>query len=211
MSNLRRLLRRGRTAESGFTLIELLVAMGLFTIFISVFLASVVALIRGTSQAKITAETSSKALVVFQNIDRQVRYADAINAPGDGLSGARYIEYRLPAESAADGKTTCYQWRFVPSTGQIQTRYWFDLPGATATPWATKLTSAQAPAVPDANYPFELIPASPSGSAKQQFVLTINAGNPGYDAKADVTSTFVARNSSQSSPNSVCLSTGARP
>lgn len=202
---------RVRGQDSGFTLIELLVAMTLFAIFIGVFVTSVVALIRGTSQVQITAETSSKALLVFQNVDRQVRYADAINAPGDGISGARYIEYRLPGESTVSGVTTCYQWRFVPDTGQLQSRTWKDVTGATPDPWSTRLTSAVAPAVVDPDYPFELIPASPTGSAKQQFVLTINAGNPGYDAKADVTSTFVARNSSIASPSSVCLTTGSRP
>src|SRR5690554_5727752 len=203
--------RKGRHDDSGFTLIELLVAMALFTIFIGLFLTAVVALIRGTGQAKITAETSSQALLVFQSIDRQVRYADAINAPGNGTSGARYIEYRIPGESAPSGVDTCHQWRFVPSSGRIQTRQWSDVTGHTPGAWSTKLTTANAPVPANPNYPFALIPATPSGSAKQQFALTINAGSPTYKAKADVTSVFVARNSSISSPSNVCLTTGSRP
>jgi prepilin-type N-terminal cleavage/methylation domain-containing protein len=112
--------------EVGFSLIELVVAISLFSVFIALFLTAVVTLIRGTEQVTSTSEASSKSLIVFQNIDRQVRYADSINFPGDGSSGARYIEYRLPASSAPSGITTCYQWRFVPSTGQIQLRQWHD-------------------------------------------------------------------------------------
>lgn len=209
--------------EVGFSLIELVVAISLFSVFIALFLTAVVTLIRGTEQVTSTSEASSKSLIVFQNIDRQVRYADSINFPGDGSSGARYIEYRLPASSAPSGITTCYQWRFVPSTGQIQLRQWHDTVGSTPGSWSTKLTTATAPSVADPTYPFELIPATPGGSAKQQFVLTLNAGSPSYEAKADVTSTFVARNSSGTSPSNVdsngdgasdtpvCLATGDRP
>ena len=203
--------RKQRDGEGGFTLIELVVAMGLFTIFVALFLTAVVALIRGSGQAQVTAETSSQALLVFQSIDRQVRYADAINAPGNGTSGARYIEYRIPGESAPSGVDTCHQWRFVPSSGRIQTRQWSDVTGHTPGAWSTKLTTANAPVPANPNYPFALIPATPSGSAKQQFALTINAGSPTYKAKADVTSVFVARNSSISSPSNVCLTTGSRP
>lgn len=209
--------------ESGFTLIELIVAMGIFTIFIALFLAAVVSLARGTVKAQLTTETASGISVVFQNIDRQVRYADSINYPGTGPSGAVYIEFRTPASSTKENITRCTQWRFLVSENRLESRQWSDVPGAVRPAWQTKLTNVIA--VGGDTYPFEMVPATLTGTSKQQLVLTLNAGNPnGVDkAGSAVTTRFVARNSSLSSPSNsdslvdgtsntpVCTVPGDRP
>ncbi|TQL41920.1 prepilin-type N-terminal cleavage/methylation domain-containing protein [Homoserinimonas aerilata] len=191
--------RLGRT-QAGFSLMELVVAMGIFSIFIAMFMAAVIGLTQGTTRAQLTAEASSGVLTVFQNFDRQVRYADAINFPGDA-GGATYIEFRTPAESAPSEVTTCTQWRFLPDEGRIESRSWPDVAGATPTAWATKLTTAIDTGAAD--YPFKMIPASTSGSARQQLVLTLEAGNADMDAGASMSTTFVARNSSAGSPGNL--------
>ncbi|MCU1543335.1 MAG: hypothetical protein JWM50_1200 [Microbacteriaceae bacterium] len=188
-------------STDGFSLIELVVAMGIFTIFIVLFLSAVIGLSRGTTQVKLTSESASSALIVFQNIDRQVRYADAINYPGNG-PGGRYIEFRTPASSAPTGITTCTQWRYVAADGIIESREWQDTPSSVKTPWATKITTTIATA--GANYPFGMVPAVANGGAtKQQLVLTIDAGSAGLKAGASISTKFVARNSSTGSPSNV--------
>ena len=209
--------------DSGFTLMELIVAMGIFTIFIALFLAAVVSLARGTVKAQLTTETASGISVVFQNIDRQVRYADSINFPGTGPSGAVYIEFRTPAASTKENITRCTQWRFLVSQNRLESRQWNDVTGAVRPAWQTKLTNVIA--VGGATYPFEMVPATLTGTSKQQLVLTINAGNPnGVDkAGSAVVTRFVARNSSLKSPSNsdsitagasntpVCIAPGDRP
>ena len=208
-----------RDPGAGFSLIELIIAMGIFTIFIAVFLTAVVSLARATTQARVTAEASSGALLVFQNIDRQVRYADAINYPGVGAAtDYRYVEFRTPASSMSTNVTTCTQWRYLPGKNRIESRRWADTAGSVPTPWSTKLTSVIYKA--DAGYPFTLVPAT--STMKQQLLLTIDAGTAGTSGATSISTTFVARNSSDTSPsnaagtggqslNPVCQRTDVRP
>ena len=202
MTSLRRRLRLMRSERQvGFSLIELVVAMGIFMVFVSLFLAAVLALSNGTTRARLTAEASSGVLLVFQNADRQVRYADAISVPGNGASGARYIEFRTPAASARDFVVTCTQWRYQPATGSISSREWRDVAGATPTPWAQKLSGV----VPNSDpaYPFALLQPGATGSTKQQFQLWIHSGKADHTGGAEIKTQFVARNSSTSSPTNV--------
>jgi type II secretory pathway pseudopilin PulG len=213
----RRLERRLGGAQVGFSLIELVVAMGIFTLFIAVFMTSMVNLARGTTRAQVTAEASTGVLTVFQEFDRRVRYADTVNAAGAGSSGARYIEFRSlrPVTGSAD-VPMCTQWRFVPSTGRVETREWREAsPSTTTTAWTSKLSEVIDQG--GAEYPFRMIPASVSGSSRQQLGLRLRAGNQALGAEATIDTTFVARNSSQASisnsnpANLVCNRVGLRP
>jgi prepilin-type N-terminal cleavage/methylation domain-containing protein len=207
-------------AQSGFSLIELVVAMTIFSIFVGLFLIAVVGLARGTTRAKLTAESSSGVLLVFQNIDRQVRYADAITVPGQGASGSRYryVEFRTPAASTREGVTKCTQWRFDSVEGVIASRQWPALTFASATPWSMKVDTVIDSSATD--YPFALVKAAAGASTKQQLALTIDAGNESMNAGASISTTYVARNSSLSSPTnldvaganpSVCWNSASRP
>ena len=207
--------------QAGYTLIELSAAMGVFTIFIAIFLTAVVGISRGTSTARNTAESSSGALIVFQNLDRQVRYADAINFPGLGPSGARYIEFRTPAANSVSGLATCSQWRYIPADGRVESRRWENRLGVALPEWSNKVTGITD--LGGVGYPFSLIPAAAGGSAFQQVRLTLQAGDPVIGGETSIDGVFVARNSSLLSPsnidvnndgnsdNPVCRPTGSRP
>jgi len=198
------------SAQAGFSLIELLVSMMIFSIFVGLFLSAVVGLTRGTTRAKLTAETSSSVLLVFQNIDRQVRYADAITLPGNGSSGPRYryVEFRTPAASTRDGVTKCTQWRFDSTNGTLASREWPATTFASATAWAQKVDTVIDTASTD--YPFQLVRAAADGSTKQQLVLKIDAGNADAGAVSSISTTYIARNSSLASPTNADVA-GARP
>lgn len=207
--------------QAGYTLIELSAAMGIFTIFIVVFLSAVVGVSRGTTTARNTADSSNGAMIVFQNLDRQVRYSDSINLPGVGASGARYIEFRTPAANAASGVATCTQWRYVPGDQRVESRRWNDILGVAPSDWTNKVNSIKD--LGGVGYPFSLIPASPGASSFQQLRLILESGDPALSGSTSVDSVFVARNSSVRSPsnvdvnndgnsdNPVCRPTGSRP
>ena len=194
--------------DEGFTLIELIAAMGIFSIFIVIFLTAVSGLMREASRTQVTSEATSSALIVFQNLDRQIRYADAINYPGPSLgsSGARYVEFRTPAASTRNNQTLCTQWRFLPSANRIESRTWRDIAGAVPSSWSTKLTAAIS--TTGANNPFGLIPASVGGSTMQQLTLKINAGTAGVAGSTQVETSFVARNSGLHSPSNAVNGSG---
>jgi type II secretory pathway pseudopilin PulG len=199
----------------------MLVAMLVFSIFLGIILASVIGIVRASSRAQLLARSSSTVLIVFQGLDHQIRYANSINFPGTGSSGARYIEFRTGADSSSSGVATCTQWRFVPSTKVIQSRTWQDIASPTPSAWATKITTVVD--LGGANYPFKLVPASIGGSSMQQLILTVTSGTDLVSPGAAISTTFVARNSSILSPSNsnsvvagtsdtpICTFSGSRP
>jgi prepilin-type N-terminal cleavage/methylation domain-containing protein len=223
MARLRLARRRGdeRTAETGYTLLELSAAMGIFSIFVVIFIGAVVGLSRGTTTARLTAEGSSGALIIFQNMDRQVRYADSINFSGAGPSGARYIEFRTPAANSPTGVALCTQWRYVPIDRRVESRTWQNIGGVTLPGWSNKVNGISD--IGGVTYPFQLIPTSPSGASKQQVRLRLQAGDPLVGGETTINTVFVARNSSSQSPSNldanndgnsdtpVCQPIGSRP
>lgn len=191
------------------TLVELIVAMGIFTVVIAVFMAGLVVMTRNTARAQVTADAADSVRRVFQRLDKEVRYADAINAPGAGVSGARYVEFRTPATVSASGVVMCTQWRWVPSTSTIESRVWPDS-SATLPGWSTVATHVvNDPAV--VGYPFQMIPASTAAKHPRQtlqfsLLLESNAST----GQVSTQSLLVARNSSPDSPT-VCSPAGFRP
>ncbi len=178
--------------DAGLTLVELTVSMLVFSIFITILLTSILGVTRASTQAQVIARAASGTLSVFQNFDREIRYADSINFPGSGTSGARYVEFRIPAASS-DATAICRQWRFDPSTGLLQSRQWFDVTPFSNPAWVTRLSVVFDDG--GSTYPFAVSPAQRSGSAMQQLTLTLDAGNASQRGAA-IASNFVARNSS---------------
>lgn len=186
------------TADSGFSLVELMVAMAIFTVFLTIVISSVVAITRASSKVQTTARTTSAELVVFQRLDREVRYSDSVNFPGVGsATGDVYVEFRIPASSTVNNVTLCTQWRYDPTAGVIQSRTWPDTATPTFSNWDTEMTNVYNDG--GSTYPFQLTPATGS-SGKQLLTLTLDAGNTAVKGTA-IKSVFIARNSSVQSPS----------
>ena len=181
-----------RGTESGFTMIELMIALAIFSIFLTVVMASIISLTKASTKAQVTAKTSSAELAMFSRLDHEIRYSDSINWPGTGASGDYYIEFRTPADSTTNLTTLCTQWMFNPTAQTISMRTWNDGSSASNS-WQTLLTNVYADTTTP-GYPFALIPASAGGSSMQEFKLTVETGNTNVKG-ATITSTFVARNS----------------
>ena len=95
----------------------------------------------------------------------------------------------------------CQQWRYLPAQGRIESRQWPENRSTPPTVWATKISSVVA--VGGAGYPFALSPAAASGLTMQQLKLSITAGNVGANATTQISTKFVARNSSLESTSNV--------
>lgn len=190
--------------DAGLTLVELLVSILVFAIFITILLSSILGITGASTQAQVISRAASGALIVFQNFDREIRYADSINYPGSSVSGRRYVEFRTPAASSNDNVTTCSQWRFSPSTGLLESRKWVDTTPFAPTRWTTRLSVVFDDG---ADYPFR-VKAAGDGSAMQQLTLSVDAGNAAMRGSAIITN-FVARNSGiGSDSNANVLSAG---
>jgi hypothetical protein len=175
-----------------------MVAMLVFSVFLAIVISSVVSITRASTKVQTTARTTSSELVVFDRLDRQVRYSDSINFPGVGLtSGDMYVEFRIPASSTVNNVTLCTQWRYVPSTGVIQSQTWPDTATPTFSGWDTEMTNVYNDG--GSTYPFMLTPATGT-SGKQLLTLTLDGGNTAVKGTA-IKSVFIARNSSVQSPS----------
>ncbi|MEO7015158.1 MAG: type II secretion system protein [Leifsonia sp.] len=210
----------GRGHDDGYTLFELIVAMGIFSVFLSILVASVVSITHASTSVQAVSGSTNGALIAFQALDREIRYADAINFPGTGTDGGRYVEFRTPAEDTVGRQTICTQWIYDPVAQLIKQRSWVDASGAKIPAWHTELSNVVNQGT--GTYPFQMLPASVGGSPVQQLVITLQAGAPPLKASTTVVTNFAARNSSISSPSNtdvlmpnvsdspVCLSSGTR-
>ncbi len=176
------------------TLVELIVAMGIFTVVIAVFMSGVVVMTKDTARAQSVADAGDEVRRVFQRLDKEVRYASAINMPGTGTSGAYYVEYLMTAVEAGT-QPTCIQWRYVPSSGTVQRRSWANVTaGVAPSAWST-LASRVRNKLP-AERPFVFTKAG-SVNTNQQLRVFLDVG-PGTNKGAQLDSQFVARNTDTS-------------
>ena len=189
--------------DAGLTLVELLAAMGIFTIVIVVFMGGLITMTRSTVRAQDVTDAGDAVRMAFQTMDKQIRYASAVNRPGVGPSGSHYVEFI--ATSLPDGQDPlCTQWRFDPTARTLAYRTWRDIPTGTPTAWrviANDVRNDLTASPPDV--PFAFDPAGSAGLTHQQLRVSVDVGRGVAGSTevvgADVSTAFVARNSSYSS------------
>jgi prepilin-type N-terminal cleavage/methylation domain-containing protein len=202
---------RGRTDDSGFTLVELLVAMGIFSVLLAVFAASMTSFSRSTVRTFRTSDQSSQSRTVFDLFDKQVRSASAITQPGLGTSGLNwYVEYLNDAVVPSK----CTQWVLRTDTHTVAVRSWTS--GATASSAATVWRPLATDVVnTTAQVPFGFL-ASTTNVPRQRLTVSLRF-RQGSGPLTLSTSTFVARNTStstgtNSAGSTICNTfTGVRP
>jgi len=181
------------------TLVELLVSMAIFSILLSVVMAGIVSMSRSTVRADVVATASDGVRVAFQRMDRQVRYAEAVNFPGAGSAGRQYVEFRIGATVSLNGKAMCTQWRWDPATAQLERRTWEDKASPAIPVFSTVVGDVQgAPAGYAHPYPFELHKAT-AENPRQRLAMRLRAGDGRFARPVESETIFVARNSSTSS------------
>lgn len=187
------------TRDGGVTLVELIVSMGIFTVLVAVVMGGVVMMSRSTVRSDVTVTADDGLRTAFQRLDRQVRYAEAVNFPGDGAQGRRYVEFRVSAAVSATGKATCTQWRWEPTSGTLDRRTWEDRAGVPVPAFGTVISHVQPPSDGViATYPFELLKAT-ADNPRQRLVVRLRAGDSTVGNPVEQRTVFVARNSSTNS------------
>ncbi|WP_166868741.1 type II secretion system protein J [Salinibacterium sp. ZJ70] len=204
----RRLARLRATGDRGLTLTELIVSLTIFAFVLAIGGVTIVQVSRATVDAKMRSESATNVLTAFQYLDRQVRYADAINFAGIGGEGAAYVEFRIPRSSRPplhDGTDPqhdqCVQWRFLPDSGALQVRQWDDRAGVTLPEWATRARLITSEA--SREYPFQMIPARAGSAATQSLRIQLEAGGVPEHSRTRVDTRLVARNSSLASTSNL--------
>ncbi|WP_084037789.1 hypothetical protein [Demequina sp. NBRC 110053] len=213
---------RGRwrdKGDEGFSVIELVVTMGIFTTVLVVFLAAVVSMSQTTARAQATSDSASDIRTVFQRLDKEVRYASEINAPGTA-GGDVYVEYLVPA-TVATSEELCVQWRLETDAMELQRRTWPPADPDAVTGWATMVTNLRNDLTDPAQAPFIRHSAGTTADGKvytkQRLDVYLDAGmgeaREGGGSQLDVT--FVALNTSvnsetNASADRVCLAGGVQ-
>lgn len=208
VEHLRHRLRRD---ERGFTMIELIVAMMILSVIIVVSLSAVVNMTRSTVRSQAITDAADQLRTTFQRLDKEVRYAAAINTPAQ-VGNAIYLEY-LVEHNAATGIPECVQWRYQVDTGELQRRSWEN---GTSNPsgWQTLVTDLHNDLGQPSQQPFVLQRAE-IGADGREYVhqrlgvfLDSGLGDAGDGRGGQLDADFVALNSSGRSQHTVCLSGG---
>jgi len=196
--------RLTRPADRGATLIELVVAMGIFSLFLAVFVAGIVSVSRASTQARVDAQTSSALGMAVQRVERSARYAEAVNQPG--TTGDRaYVEWRTSAVSHPSGAATCTQLRYNAAAGTLAMRSWAAAAAPTTGTWHVLATDLRGGAT--ATTPFRTVVAATGVSNYQGVTLALEAGVSDR-AGSSVTTTIYAKNSSVDSPSNAVAASG---
>src|SRR3954469_8563166 len=145
MTGFRGALRRRRHGDAGYTLTELLVSMGIFALLLALVAAATTTMFKSLWKQTGQTDNLDNSRKVIALLDKQVRYANAINTPGTGSDGNLYVDWR---SGNLNQQQTCYQWRVVSSSKQLQYRTWLPplFGGSTpaATSWVTVGTGVSA-------------------------------------------------------------------
>ncbi|MFB9377824.1 type II secretion system protein J [Kineococcus gynurae] len=181
-----------RDADAGYTMVELLVAMSIFTVLLTVFLSGLLVVYKDTAKTQAVGASADALRSSFLRLDRQVRYADAVNFPGT-VNGTDYVEFRIPGQGGAVG--TCYQWRRT-ATGTLDWRSW-PTSGTAPTSWLTVATDVQpAPAATNgvAVPVFAVTPAGKDGRVHSQLAVNVMSTRSASNGADRLSATFVATN-----------------
>lgn len=165
-----RALRRVRcTDDEGFTLVELIVAMTILVVFFAVFSTIATKVFSTTRKQQTRSASVDVSRNVLQVLDRQVRYANAVNTPVTTGDGTQWVEWRT---GSIGKQQTCYQWRVTP-TGLAQYRTWLP-PSAVAKPWAT--AGSQIGSRSGAPIFAVVDPSAPAEQSRQKLTVSFLAG-----------------------------------
>jgi type II secretory pathway pseudopilin PulG len=169
----RRLRPARRFASEGFTIVELMVSIILLAVISTTFLAATNAIYGGIHKQQGITDAADGNRRAFELLDKQVRYASAINTPGTASDGNFYVEYMWSKSTGSLDVVTCSQWRLNPTTDVLQYRNW--AAGTTPNPtpaWTTVDTGVINN--PSTQPPFWLLGNTAQGATMQYQVLDVN-------------------------------------
>jgi type II secretory pathway pseudopilin PulG len=183
----RRVNRLGATLDAGVSLLEVVVSMSIMGMVMAVFTTGFLAMYSSANRTEAISIAQSQANLVFQRLDKEIRYATAISEPSD-VGPDFYVEYLTTTPT---GAATCTQLRLDttdPTNAKLRLRTWPQ--GSQPPAWGTSavlasnLGSAQ---------PFYT--ADNPNFQRLSLKLQVAAGSGGTASKARTEITFTALNS----------------
>lgn len=150
---------RLRAADDGFSLMELMVSMALMSIVTIISASGFVHMFRTSAQTETAARTQTSTLLSFSKLDRDVRYAERINAPYLRTNGDFAVDFVIRNDR---GSAQCVRLT-LPAAGGALTRLQWPQAGtpAGAIPATVALDMRSANG---SSTPFTRIPAGTQGS-----------------------------------------------
>lgn len=205
--------RRSRAeSDDGSTLLELLVGMGIMSIFLSIFAASISLMTTSANKTQGTNDSSTQTNLGFLWLDKNIRYASAISPPGKSTgTGDWYVEWR----STYTGTEQCTQVRVDIASQQLQRRTWdktvADPTKVKFVQVASSITNGAA-ASGSGTEPFIAVTPTASENYQQLTVnLSSDAGPANSRTSTSSTFTFTAINSSLPPPATAVCQEAGRP
>lgn len=211
MTRLRNVLRRRRDDDRGYTLTELLVSMSLFALLLALIAIATATMFNSLRKQTGQTDNLDNSRKVIQLLDKQVRYANGINTPGTGTDGNFYVDWR---SGNLNQQQTCYQWRWVTSTKQLQYRTWrpplFSGPVSAASAWVSVGTGvSQSGGAPI----FSITPPTSAVTPSRQYLTITFLSTHGKPAKSTASNVSLtgANTSSASAPSPAVCQEYGRP
>jgi prepilin-type N-terminal cleavage/methylation domain-containing protein len=200
----RRRLRLQPVDDQGVTLIELVVTLSIMSILMSIFTVGVVQMFRSANRTESTASAQSQITLAFLRLDREIRYAAGVSAPGR-VSSDWYVEY----VTTNTGASLCTQLRLTDSTDQLQRRTWSQGNlAATATAWLPLVSNiSQSPS----GAPFVLLAAAPPIYYQRLRVAVQATAGSGDNATAPLLDITINALNSTPGTNSATVCQEGRP
>jgi prepilin-type N-terminal cleavage/methylation domain-containing protein len=160
-----------RRDDAGFTLIEVMVSMTLMTIVMAIVTGGIVTMYRTSARAEAGAQVQSALNAAFAKLDRDIRYAQRINAPT--APGTSYAVTFVTLNAA--GTPQCVQLS-LPQTGGTLVRRQWPQASTSADPATVRATVALqlAPMTAGAN-PFTVTSGGAGGSDFDRLRVQVNS------------------------------------
>ncbi len=190
-------------SDSGMTLIEMLVAMMLFTVLIGVFMSGIAVMTDSTVRTQAATGSSDEIRRAYQRLDKQIRYASAVNAPGL-VGGNEYIEFETTAVAPGEDPT-CTQWKLDAAADTLAFRTWPDLATATASTWTVVASRVLNVPATEPVFTFQPVDEAHTKQRVDVFLKVKDARGDGAELK----SSFVALNTTPTTVTNEVIASGA--
>ena len=181
---------RRKPEEKGFTIVEMAVSMLILSIFLVMFMTSMVHIFKPTLQTESMRDSSDQLDLAFLDLDSQVRYAYQIWQPYQGTPSTD-DNWDIEYESTFNGAIypTCTELQYNFHSGELLSASWAQ--GTTVTP-SFKLLANDLTGTGD---PFQVIQNSSNSKVQLMVTLSATSGTGGGTETTTSSVTFTALNS----------------
>jgi len=141
-------LRRLPGTDGGFSLSELMISMSIMSIVTIISASGFLHMFRAADLTETAARTQTNTLASFEKLERDIRYAERVNAPYLRTDGAFAVDYVIPDDH---GVLQCVRLTLPAGGGALTRLQWPQSgtpAGVSATIVAVDMTSGNGSATP---------------------------------------------------------------